>query len=229
MSINDYLALLPVVQTATLPLGALFWAENRIYEVVQVDGNGYNKARQWRKDEKTDVALVPNTPLAQRMRVIAKGQLIPPIRSRNEFLKDGRYQSYVFPIEQNALDAAYLDTALLGRGSGIYVRRRDRYPAFEITNGVLVLRCYYFMRTNQGIDTTLADIKHRLSEELISHRQGPMYWRLLPSWDESPYDLNQTVAMRPLDLEHIREELEKETKPITFSEDESFASRHFGE
>lgn len=209
MSITDYLAQLPVVETAALERGTLFWAENRIYEVVDVE-DGYSKARVWRHGEGTEVALIPNSTLAGRLPLVDRGILLPTYRSREDLLARGRPPAFVFPTEQNALGAAYLDVALCGQRAGVYVRRHARHAAFEATNGLNVLRRYYFSRTKENIDTDVRDIKYMLDYPLISHQEGPMVWRLLPHWDESPHDLNQTMALRPISEEDFRRAVEAE-------------------
>jgi hypothetical protein len=208
-----YLASLPKVKTMDLGLGALFWADNRLYEVIEIDAKGYSRARQWRKEENTDVALIPNSPLAARLRLISEGLLLPAFKSRNELLQNGRPLAYVFPDEQLALDAAYLDVALCGRAGGVYVRRHPHFPAFEATNGLNVVRSYFFMRTRQGFDTRLTDLKQRLGEALIPHIQGAAAWRLLNSWHEGPYNIDETIAMRPINLTATLEELAPKTPP----------------
>ncbi|HLA44439.1 MAG TPA: hypothetical protein VJZ27_13435, partial [Aggregatilineales bacterium] len=115
MNFQDYLAALPLVDTASLPAGTLFWMDYRIYEIVELDSAGYSRAREWRKDESTDVALVPGSRLAQRLAVVSHGRLLPRIDSREKLLHHGRPLSFVFPTEQNALDAASLDIALVGK------------------------------------------------------------------------------------------------------------------
>jgi hypothetical protein len=209
MDIRDYLAQLPEVKTASLAKGFLFWAENRIYEVVDVDEGGYSKARMWRQGEATEVALIPDSTLAKRLPLIARGRALPQYHSREDLLINRRPPAFVFPSEQNALGAAYLDVALCGERAGVYVRRHARHAAFEATNGLNVLRRYYFSRTEAGVETDLPDIKHTLDYALIPHQQGPMVWRLLPHWDESPHDLNQTVAIRPITQEQLAELIER--------------------
>lgn len=204
MTLNEYIARLPLVNTANLPKGALFWARNRLYDVIETEPRGYNRAREWRQDESTDVALVRNSVLATRLRLIERGNLLTPIPSRQAFLQNGQAIAFVFPNEQNALDAAYLDVGLC-RNAGLYVRRYEQYPSFEITNGMSVLRRYFYTQTKQGIQTRLGDVKQRLGLILVQHRHGPMYWRLLESWSENPYDPNQTQAFRPIDAERLAE------------------------
>lgn len=114
MNWSSYLNNLPLVKTASLPMGVLFIASGKIYEVTDVQGDTYRKARQWRKDESTEVALVPNSSLARQLPVIDQGHLLPPIKSRNDLLQNGRYIIFIFPTEQNAIDCAYLDVALCG-------------------------------------------------------------------------------------------------------------------
>lgn len=201
MKPEQYLATLVEVKTTTLPIGALFVANRLIYEVVDAGTNLYHKARQWRKDESTEVALASDSSLAQRLPVVAMGRVLPPYRSRDELTENRQPLYYVFGTEQNALEAASLDVALCGVGSGLYVRRNERQPAFEATNGALIFRHYYFMRTNQHLKTNVPDIKYGLPRPLLAHVDGPLYWRLLPSWDESPYDWEKTIAMRPIILD----------------------------
>lgn len=192
---------LPLIDTLDMPKGAVFWADDGLYEVIEVERKGFRRARGWRKDETTDVALEPNSPLAQRYPVKRQGYLLPSFASRNALLKSGQLACFVFPVEQLALDAAHLDTALCGTSSGLYVRRHARHPAFEVTNGAFIGRQYYFTRTNQGLNTNLADLKNRLQVTLIKHSDGEDHWRLLDSWEESPYDVMQTQAIRPVELE----------------------------
>jgi hypothetical protein len=202
---SHYLSQLPVIETASMPKGTLFWAENRIYEVIEVDEGGYSKARVWRHGESTEVALIPDSTLAKRIPLIVKGAVLPQYRSREDLLWNGRPPAFVFPTEQNALGAAYLDVGLCGPRAGVYVRRHGRHAAFEVTNGLTVLRRYYFSRTAENIDTDLRDIKHTLDYPLIPHQEGPLVWRLLPHWDESPHDLTQTVALRPISEADFRD------------------------
>jgi len=209
MNLRDYLAQLPEVDTASLAKGFLFWAENRIYEVVEVDEGGYSKARVWRHDESTEVALIPDSTLAKRLPLIARGRVLPQYQSRDDLLANRRPPAFVFPTEKNALGAAYLDAGLCGERAGVYVRRHGHHAAFEVTNGLNALRRYYFSRTSEGVETDLPDIKHTLDYELIPHQYGPMVWRLLPHWDESPHDLNKTVAIRPITQDQLREMIER--------------------
>jgi|GEM_PF-1126586 len=200
-----YVLSLPLVKTATLPLGRIFFAQQNLYEVIEVDLAGYSKARKWRKDETTDVALIPKSNLAMRLPVVDQGYLLP-VFQRQDLLDDNVAQAFIFPSEQNAIDAAYLDVALCGRDAGVYLRRADRFPAFEVTNGLVVLRHYYYMRTRQGLDTNMPSIKHRIQTKLIPHREGAPYWQLLDSWDNSPYyDTNETIAMRSINIPHRQE------------------------
>ncbi len=200
MDWSNYLSTLPVMKTAELSVGTLFVAGRVIYEVTEIQSDTYRKARQWRKDASTEVALVPNSSLARQLPVIEKGHVLPTIKSRNDLLQNGRYIIFIFPTEPNAIDCAYLDVALCGAISGLYVRRVDHDPAVEATNGVTVFRRYYYSRTAQGLKTHLADIKPRLGEPITTHLEGPLYWRVLPNWDEGPHDNTKTISMRPLNF-----------------------------
>jgi hypothetical protein len=198
MNWSNYLTKLPVVKTASLAVGVLFIANGKIYEVTEVQGDTYRKARQWRRDESTEVALVSDSTLARQLPVIEQGHLLPPTKSRNDLLQNGRYIIFIFPTEQNAIDCAYLDVALCGPNSGLFVRRVQHNPAVEATNGAAVFRRYYYSRTTQGLSTNLADIKPRLGDPITTHKEGPFYWRFLPNWDEGPYDNTKTLSMRPV-------------------------------
>jgi len=121
-----YLAELPEVRTSRLPRGALFWANGSIYEVSAVDARGFQKARLWRQAEHTEVALVPGSLLSRHLPVVAQGRALPVYHSQNDLLDAGECSCYVFPTEMLALDAAYLDAALILR-SGPYVRQQGRF------------------------------------------------------------------------------------------------------
>ena len=208
MSLDRYLESLQTVKTATLSVGELFVSNRILYEVIDSGLKDQLKARQWRKNERTEVALAVDSPFAQRLSVIAEGKKIPVFDSRERLRHGGVAWSFVFTIEQNALEAAFLDVALCGPRASLYVRRNGKYPAFEVTNGIMLFREYYFMRTNNSEKTGLADIKHELEHTLIPHRHGPYYWRLLSSWDESPYDLDKTVAYTQDQLDDLLRKLE---------------------
>lgn len=201
MTLNAYLDTLPTVMTATLTKGALFWANDAIYEVIEVDNENRNRARRWGGKESTDVALVLGSSLGRTLPTLPQGKHIPAYRIREDLLINGRYASFVFPTEQLALDSANMDIKLCGESSGLYVRRLERHPGFEATNGMVILRRYYYTRTTVGMDTNLRELKTRLEDQLIPHIQGPMAWHLLPTWDDGPYDLTQTVRMKPIDLQ----------------------------
>jgi hypothetical protein len=216
MDIQAYLNSLALVETASLPLHAIFWADGSLYQVIEVDTGRYSRARRWGGDESSDVALVPKSPLLVRLRLVARGYWLPFLKSR-ESLLDGQGQAlhFIFPTERTALDAANLDIALCGAACGLYVRRKSHQPAFEATNGMSIARTYYFMRTKEGLETQMVQVKARLSQTLTSHLRGPAYWRLLPTWDESPYDLNDTIAMHPVDVSNL---IEYKTPPTADDE-----------
>ncbi len=200
MTIQQYLLSLPLVRTATLAKGVLFWAPSAIYEIITDDAADFRRARQWQGDERTDVAVVPGSALAMQLPLVQEGRLLPVYANRETLLQDGELLSFVFPQERTGLDIAKLDARLCGNNAGLYVRRYERYPAFEVTNGLNSYRRYYYARTNQGLNTDLTAVKQRLGVSLVPHLRGPWVWRLLPSWDESPYDDQPTIMMRSADL-----------------------------
>lgn len=180
-----YLASLPEVDTARLPRGTLFIANGLIYQVIEAGTAEFAKARQWRRDESTDVALVPGSFLTKYLPVIRSGRLLPVYRSRLELTDNGQTRCFIFPTETLALDAAYLDVALI-MSAGAYVRNHNREPGFAVTDGVHIFRLYYYMRSIHGRPTTILGntIEHPRCD-LRPHLEGALYWRLLPSWDEN--------------------------------------------
>jgi hypothetical protein len=195
-----YLASLPEVETARLPRGTLFVANGLIYQVIEAGTGGFAKARQWRRDESTDVALIPGSFLTKYLPLVKTGRLLPVYRSRIELTDAGQTRCFVFPTEMLALDAAYFDVALI-MSAGAYVRNHNHEPAFAVTDGVHIFRLYYYMRSVHGRPTTIAsNVVEHPHCELRPHTEGALYWRLLPSWQESLPALKETqpmMAVRP--------------------------------
>lgn len=195
-----YIAQLPEVETARLPQGALFLANGRIYQVTETGTGGYHKAREWRKTEETDVALIPGSFPSRHLPLVRRGRLLPVYRSRLELTEKEQASCFVFPTENLALDAAYLDVALI-QSSGAYVRNQGNDPAFAVTDGVHVFRLYYYRLSARGRATDLASLRIRpLAFQPRSHTEGPGYWRLLPTWTEIVPDSDVTQQMRPISL-----------------------------
>lgn len=188
--LHNFLASLPEIKTARLPQGTLFYANEVIYQVIEARGGGLHKARQWRSDESTDVALVPGSYFANFLPVVERGHLLPVFPARTDMLHNGDAQVFLFPDEQQALDAAYLDVALVQSG-GAYVRNHGREPGFAATDGVHVYRVYYYSRSVQG-HSTLGDFAKQKTLQFIPYYRGPNYWRLLPSW-RAPYISDDTI------------------------------------
>ena len=130
----SYLATLPEVETVRMPTGTLFVANGLIYQVVETTGGGFAKARQWRRDESTDVALVPGSFLTKTLPLVKTGRILPVYRSRVELSDNGKPTGFMLPSESLAKDAAYLDTALI-KSTGAYVRNHHQEPAFAATDG----------------------------------------------------------------------------------------------
>ena len=183
INLQAYLASLPEVETARLRYGTLFTANGRIYQVVEVRAGGFHKAREWRGDEKTEVALVPGSFLANFLPVVARGRLLPVYPTRMDLTEDGEPIYYLFPGEQQALDAAYLDVALV-QSKDAYIRNHGREPAFAATDGNHILRLYYYSRSVRGYSFQIEEDFHKQTIQFRLCRFGPMYWRLLPSWQE---------------------------------------------
>jgi hypothetical protein len=198
-SAQVYIASLPEVETARLPRGTLFIANGLIYQVTETGAGGFSKARQWRRDESTDVALIPGSFLTKYLPLVRMGRLLPVYRSRTELTDDGQTRCFVFPTENLALDAAYLDVALI-MSAGAYVRNHNHEPAFAVTDGVHIFRLYYYMRSVHGRPTTIASGMAELPRcELRPHTEGSVYWCILPSWQESfpPAKTTQTAIRIP--------------------------------
>jgi hypothetical protein len=194
----DYIASLPEVETARLPKGTLFYAQERIYQVVETGSSGYHKAREWRRTEVTDVALIPGSFPSKYLPLVRRGKLLPVYRTRLELTRDDQPTCFVFPTECPALDAAYLDVALI-QSPGAYVRNQGHDPAFAVTDGVHVFRLYYYRQSSRGRKTDLSSLQVRpLLFAPRPHTEGPGYWRLLPSWTEIIPDLEITQQIRPL-------------------------------
>lgn len=192
-----YLAELPEVRTSRLPEGALFWADGAIYEVSAVDARGYQKARLWRGTEHQEVALVPGSLLSRHLPVIERGRVLPVYRSQQDLLEDDDCSCFVFPSETLAMDAAYLDVALIQR-RGPYVRQQEMLPAFAVTDGIHLFRLYYFRESARGRPTDLSSLRDRSARfRPRAHTEGPGYWRLLPSWTEHTRQLDTTQQSLP--------------------------------
>src|SRR5438477_12888270 len=97
MNTEVYLQTLLEVDTARMTRGTLFFANRLIYEVVETAAGGFSKARQWRRDESTDVALVPGSFLARTLPLVRKGHILPKYRSRNELTDEGGPSGFLFP------------------------------------------------------------------------------------------------------------------------------------
>lgn len=201
-----YLNSLPEVETSRLPQDTLFWAQDRIYQVTETGAGGFHKAREWRKTEKTDVALIPGSFPARFLPLVARGKLLPVYRSRQELTDNDQPTCFVFPTESLALSAAALDVALIHSG-GAYVRNHAEEPAFAATDGVHVFRLYYFRTSATGRKTNLSKLEVRpLPFVPKAHTKGPGYWRLLPGWMDTPTDLDVTQPIKPVSLARAIEE-----------------------
>jgi hypothetical protein len=194
----EYIAGLPEVETARLPKGTLFYAQERIYQVVETSGGGYHKAREWRQTESTDVALIPGSFPSRFLPLVKCGRLLPVYRNRLELTHDDQPTCFVFPTESLALDAAYLDVALI-QSPGAYVRNQGHDPSFAVTDGVHVFRLFYYRQSSQGRKSDLSGLQVRpLPFTPRLHTEGPGYWRLLSSWTEIIPNIEITQPMRPV-------------------------------
>ena len=186
ITLQAYLASLPEVETARLPMYTLFAANQRIYQVVEIGAGGFHKGREWRKGEDTDIALISGSLLANFLPVVLRGRLLPIYPSREDLLDRGEPISFLFPDERQALDVAYLDAALV-RSGDVYVRNHGRKPAFALTDGVRVFRTYYYSRSNSGQSIVDRDTATAKTIQFKPFTRGPMYWRLLGSWPQTPF------------------------------------------
>jgi hypothetical protein len=189
---TEYLASLPEIETARLPIGTLFWANDRIYEVTETGTSGFHKARAWRQNEHTEVALIPDSFPSRHLPLVERGRLLPVYRSRLDLTRNNQATCFVFPIENLALDAAYLDVALI-KSTGAFVRNHGNEPAFAVTDGVHVFRLYYYRVSAHGRASDLSSLRARpLPFTPQLHSDGPGYWRLLPSWTTIIPDVDTT-------------------------------------
>ncbi|MFC1959421.1 hypothetical protein ACFLYO_01805 [Chloroflexota bacterium] len=193
-SLQSYLTSLPEVKTSRLPHGIIFTANKRLYQVLEAGTGGFRKARQWRHGEETDVALVADSYLTNFLTLIEWGRLLPVYPSRLDLLDRDDYISYLFTEEQTALDAAYLDAALVQSGD-VYVRNHDRQPAFAITDGIHIFRIYYYDRSSGR--SSLQSISAAKTIQFRLAMKGPMYWRLLPSWPKDSLWSGETIPHVP--------------------------------
>jgi hypothetical protein len=194
----EYIAGLPEVETARLPKGTLFYAQERIYQVIETGGSGYHKAREWRQTESTDVALVAGSFPSRFLPLVKYGKLLPVYRTRLELTHDEQPTCFVFPTESLALDAAYLDVALI-QSPGAYVRNQGHDPSFAVTDGVHVFRLYFYRQSSQGRKSDLSMLLVRpLPFTPRPHTEGPRYWRLLASWTELVPSFDVTQPMKPV-------------------------------
>lgn len=202
--IAEYLSGLPEVDTARLPQGALFWAAGRIYQVVEASAGGYHKAREWRKTEATDVALIPGSLPSRFLPLVTRGCLLPVYRTRLELTANDQPSCFVFPTEPLALDAAYFDVDLI-QSRGAYVRNHGEEPAFAVTDGVHYFRLYYYRLSASGRRTNLSSLEARpLPFVPRPHTDGPGYWRLLSSWLDALPGIDTTLQLRRVDPEQFR-------------------------
>lgn len=193
---DAYIAGLPEVETSRLPQGALFLAQGRIYQVIEVGAGGFHKAREWRKTETTDVALIPGSFPSKFLPVVRRGRLLPVYRTRQELTDNDQPACFVFPTEALARDAAHLDVDLV-QSPGAYVRIHGEEPAFAVTDGVRIFRLYYYRQSDSGNKTDLSRLAQRpLPFMPKAHTDGPGYWRLLPSWTENAPNLDVTQPMK---------------------------------
>ena len=191
-----YIARLPEVETARLPVGTLFLANGRIYKVIETGAGGFHKAREWRKTEETDVALIPGSFPSRYLPLVARGRLLPVYRTRLELTDKQQPSCYVFPTETLALDAAYLDVELI-QSKGAYVRNHGEEPAFAVTDGVHVFRLYYYRQSATQRKTDLSSLEVRpLPFTPRPHTDGPGYWRLLPTWTVTLPNFDTTLNIR---------------------------------
>lgn len=202
-----YIASLPEVDTSRLPRGTLFLAQGKIYQVIETGAGGFHKAREWRQGEATDVALIQHSFPSKHLPLVARGRLLPVYRSRIELTQDGQPTCFVFPVESLALDAAYLDVALI-HSSGAYVRNQGHEPAFAVTDGVHMFRLYYYRQSAHGRLTNLSRLRERpLPFTPRPHTEGPDYWCILPTWTEVTTALDMTQQSMPaVDLSLYSEE-----------------------
>lgn len=211
---SAYIDSLPEVEAARLPKDTLFLAQGHIYQVIEASAGGFHKAREWRQSETTDVALVPGSLPAKYLPVVRRGHVLPVYRSRMELGDGDRPSCFVFPTEALALDAAYLDTALI-QSSGAYVRSQEHEAAYAVTDGAHIYRLYYFRQSAHGWLADLSSLRdHPRSFVPRAHTEGPVTWRLLATWTESTGAADMTQpSMRMIGLSDVGGDTVPHTPP----------------
>jgi plasmid segregation protein ParM len=166
------------VPTRSLPEGALFVADDGvIYQVVLAGSAGFRKAKRWGGSDKEAVALVPDSPLAYHYPVIEFGVPLPRPRRSDLTTPDGQTSHYVFPNEEMARTAAYLDETLAWQSGCMARQETDRWT---LTDGMHQFRVYHYEKTGTGL---AIDLALRFEAENIAaapYSEGPDYWAFLP-------------------------------------------------
>ena len=195
----EYIAGLPEVETARFPKGTLFYAQDRIYQVIETGSGGYHKAREWRQTEATDVALIPGSFPSKYLPLVKRGKLLPVYRTRLELTHDDQPTCFVFPTESLALDAAYLDVALIQKSGRLRAQPGPR-SSLRRDGWCACLPVVLSTGSRRAAEKRICPVSRRglCRYTPRPHTDGPGYWRLLSSWTEIIPDLDITQPMRPV-------------------------------
>ncbi len=163
------------VPTRSLPEGALFVADDgTIYQVVLAGSAGFRKAKRWGGTDREAVALVPDSPLAYHYPVVEHGNPLPRLTRADLTTTGGQASHFLFPTEELARAAAYLDEALAWQSGCMARKERQRWL---LTDGLHQFRVYHYERTEEGQPLDLAA---RFAEvQVLPYTQGPSYWSYL--------------------------------------------------
>jgi plasmid segregation protein ParM len=167
------------VATRSLPEGALFVAaDGVIYQVVLAGSAGLRKAKRWGGSDQEIVALVPDSPLSHNYPVVEYGTPLPRPKRADLTDADGQVSHFIFPSEQLARAAAFLDETLAWQAGCMARQEQDRW---FLTDGMHSFRVYHYQATENG---RRLDLETRFAAEeiqVVPYTQGPAYWSYLPS------------------------------------------------
>jgi len=166
-----------------LPEGALFVAaDGTIYQVVLAGSAGFRKAKRWGGTDQEAVALVPDSPLAYHYPVVEYGTPLPRPTRADLTDPEGKACHFVFPEENLARAAAFLDETLAWQAGCMARQENDRW---FLTDGLHQFRVYHYEETEDGKPI---DLETRFEQENIQatpHTRGPAYWSFLPQTTRS--------------------------------------------
>jgi plasmid segregation protein ParM len=166
------------VATRSLSEGTLFVAaDGTIYQVVLAGSAGFRKAKRWGGTEQEAVALVPDSPLAYHYPVVEYGTPLPRPKRADLTDPDGEASHFVFPEENLARAAAFLDETLAWQAGCMARHENDRW---FLTDGLHQFRVYHYEKAEDGKPVDLVTRFEKENIQANPHTGGPAYWSFLP-------------------------------------------------